>query len=357
MELAQLLTQSGRAEQALPILEETVNSAPQDSQAREALVRGYMAAKDFDAARRAAEDLKLVSPESASGAYLAGLIAHAQRRFDDAQRELQKAVQLQPSAMDALAALTRLDIERGRAPAAEARLRSAIQANTTNVAALNLLGELYVTTKQASKALEPLGQAVKISPQWWVPHRNLAIAHLASRDDDGAIAAYAAGVKATEYQPTLVTELAAVYERLNRADDAIRLYEQLHQRSPRLEFAANNLAMLLVTYRKDQASLDRARDLSAVFASSRVGAYLDTHGWVRFKRGEINQALPVLERAAAESPESKVVRFHLGMALYKAGQHEEAISNLEKALDGDAQFLGADEARTVLAELKGGSAG
>lgn len=357
IELAQLLTQSGRTEQAVPILEETVNSAPQNVQAREALVRGYIAGKDFDAARRSAEDLKLTSPESAAGPYLAGLIAHAQRRFDDAQREFEKALQLQPSAMDALTALTRLDIERGRVAVAEARLQSVIQKDAKNAPARNLLGELYVTTKQPQKALEPLGQALQISPQWWVPHRNLAIASLASGNNDGAIAAYVAGVKATDHQSTLVSELAALYERMNRVDEAIGLYERLHQKNPRLEFVANNLAMLLITYKQDQASLDRARDLSAVFANSRVGAYLDTHGWVRFKRGEFSQALPVLERAVAESPESKITRFHLGMALYKAGQREQAISNLEKALDGDARFLGADEARTVLAELKGGSAG
>ncbi len=45
------------------------------------------------------------------------------------------------------------------------------------------------------------------------------------------------------------------------------------------------------------------------------------------------------------------------MALYKAGQRDQAISNLEKALAGDEKFRGADEARSVLATLKGSSAG
>ena len=93
------------------------------------------------------------------------------------------------------------------------------------------------------------------------------------------------------------------------------------------------------------------------FATSSVVAYLDTHGWVRFKRGEFTQAVPVLERAVSELPESKVLRFHLGMAQYKNGQRDQAISNLEKALDGGAKFSGADEARSVLSQLKGGSAG
>src|SRR5262249_40917599 len=123
------------------------------------------------------------------------------------------------------------------------------------------------------------------------------------------------------------------------------------------ELAANNLAMLLIEYKKDQASLDRARDLTASFASSKTAAYLDTHGWVRFKRGEFDQALPTLERAAAATPESSVVRFHLGMAQFKAGEREKAIENLEKAIAGNATFMGSEEARLTLAKLKGGGAG
>ena len=357
IELAQLLMQTKRAEPAVAILEETVKSAPDNVAAREALVRGYLAAGEMDSARRAAEDLKLTAPNLANGPYLAGMIAHAQRRPDDAQREFEKALQLQPTAMDALTALTRLDAERGHMAVAVSRLQSIMQADAKNAFARNLLAELYFANKEPARAIEPLTQALQIAPDWWMPHRNLALAKLATGDGAGAIAAYEAGLKATNYQPTLVTDLATLYERQNRIDDAIRLYDELHRRNPRLELASNNLAMLLITYKQDQASLDRARDLSAQFATSSVAAYLDTHGWVRFKRGEFTQALPVLERAVEESPDSRIVRFHLGMALYKAGQRDQAISNLEKALAGDEKFRGADEARSVLATLKGGSAG
>src|SRR5262249_851881 len=119
--------------------------------------------------------------------------------------------------------------------------------------------------------------------------------------------------------------------------------------------AANNLAMLLVTYRKDQASLDRARDLTLAFANSSVGALLDTHGWVMFKRGEVQQALSALERASTEAPNSNGIRYHLGMGQLKAGQPTKARASLESALSGGVSFTGADEARAALVELKGRS--
>jgi len=357
VELGQLLSQSGRGEQAVALLEEAVKQKPDSVPAREALVRAYIAANDLESARRAAEDLKLAGPTLATGPFLSGMVAYAQHRYEDAQRELDKALELQPNAMDALTAITRLDIDRGRTPQAVARLQARIAADPKNPLVSNMLGEVFVGAKEPAKAVDVLSQTIQTAPKWWLPYRNLALAKLAQKDQAGAVAAYETGIQATNHQPTLMIDLAGLYEQLGRVDDAIKQYEDLHQRNPRLEVAANNLAMLLITYRKDQSSLDRARDLSAPFATSNVGAYLDTHGWVRFKRGEVNQALPVLERAAAQSPNSKVLLFHLGMAQYKAGDRDRAIHSLERALDGGAKFSGADEARTTLATLKGSARG
>jgi tetratricopeptide (TPR) repeat protein len=137
-----------------------------------------------------------------------------------------------------------------------------------------------------------------------------------------------------------------------RYEDAIRQYEVLHEHRPHLDLAANNLAMLLVTYRKDQASLDRARELAAPFADSDVGALLDTHGWVLFKRGEVLAALSSLQRASAAAPDSKVILYHLGMAQLRAGQPDKARASLEAALAEGASFTGTDEARLALTQLK-----
>jgi len=41
---------------------------------------------------------------------------------------------------------------------------------------------------------------------------------------------------------------------------------------------------------------------------------LDTAGWVHFRRREYREAVNLLERAADHSPDSKVIRDHLGKA-------------------------------------------
>lgn len=355
IEFAQILMQTNRAEQAISMLEDGVKAAPDNVAAREALVRANILAQNFDAARAAVEDLQVAAPKLPVGPYLAGVIAQAQNRQDDAAAAYTRALELQPTAMDALAALTRVDITRGQRARALERVQAAVKANPQNAAAQNLLGELYLEAKNYDAARGPLSAATKIASKWWLPYRNLALAQLARKDTNGAIAAYEQGVTATEREPALVADLAALYERSGRVDDAIAQYQALHEKNPQLGLAANNLAMLLVTYRKDKASLDRAKTLTQPFASSPQAPLLDTHGWVRFKLGEYDAALPVLERALERAPDSKVIRYHLAMAQLKSGQRDKARENLETALTGKATFAGVDEARTTLASLGGHS--
>jgi len=82
------------------------------------------------------------------------------------------------------------------------------------------------------------------------------------------------------------------------------------------------------------------------------GMLLDTVGWVRFKRGEFEEALPTLERAVERAPDSRVIRYHLAMTQIQLGLRDRARDNLESVLSGTATFQGADEARTALASLK-----
>jgi uncharacterized protein (TIGR02996 family) len=358
VDLAELLWRTKRADEAVKLLEETVKLNPGDTgiPARAALVQANLAKPDLPAARTTAEDLKTLRPGLALGPYLAGLVAERQQRHEDAQRDFEHALELQPNDPDALSSLARLELERGQRAQALALVQGAVKRAPESAALRNLVGEVYLAEQRYADAAGAFEQAVLLAPNWWVPYRNIAQAKSGAADAAGAVAAYRAGARATA-EPALVTELAALYERQGRIDDAIQEYELLCQRRPHLELAANNLAMLLVTYRKDRASLDQARDLTAPFANSEVAALLDTHGWVMLKRGETLQALAALEKASAEAPDSKVIRYHLGMAELQVGRRERARADLESALSGAASFSGSEEARQTLASLQGRASG
>jgi tetratricopeptide (TPR) repeat protein len=274
----------------------------------------------------------------------------------DSQADLERSLALQPASVDVLTLLSRVQVARGSAAAAIARVQAVIASNPDNAALANLLGELYLQQKDIGHASEAFGRASTLDPTAWLPHRNLAVARLAANDPEAAIAEYEKALQLAPGEPRLVVELTALYEKQGRVDDAIARYDALYRSNPGVkQLAANNLAMLLVTYKTDKASLDRARDLTSGFETSNDGSLLDTNGWVRFKRREYQDAVAVLQRAVERAPDAKIIRYHLGMTELQLGHRDRALSNLESALAGPGTFSGADEARTALADLRGRS--
>lgn len=358
VDLAQLLLRTQRADQAVTTLEEVVRTAPADVAARTELVRAYLAKQDFDNARKSAQDLKTLEPKSGEGWYYAGLAAVGQKKVDEAQKELLQALEMQPQATGPLGTLTRLYVGLGQTQKAVDLVKAQSQKDPSNAQTLNLLGELYLEQKDARQAIATLTRVTTLAPKWPLPYRDLAAAHLEMNDLPGAIDAYKMGLNVAPNELQFVNELGLLYEKNGHVDDAIALFDTAYQHNPHAQVLANNLALLLVTYKKDRASLDRARDLAAAFASSTDGNLLDTYGWVHFKRGEYAEALPVLGRAADRVPNSQEIHYHLGMAELHAGQTDRARADLETAVSGSARYIGVDEARTTLASLKGkGAAG
>lgn len=355
IELAQFLDNLHRSDEAIRLFEQAVSADPQNAACRRGLAIAYLAKHDFQAALKQAEQLKLLRPNEAAGAYLAGVAYRGLKRPEDAQHQLEAAHDLEPDAIEPLSALAQLHVSAGHIQQAISLVRTAADRQKgKNARTANLLGELYLSDHDRAAATEAFQEAARIAPDWYVPRRNLALTQLSAGDSQGAIENLKAALLRSPAEPVPAADLARIYEKQRRIDDAIAVYEDLKKHNPASETADNNLAMLLVTYRDDPASLDRARDLTDHFSDSRDGGLLDTSGWVHFKRAEYPRALELLERAVTLSPESAEIRYHLAMAQLKSGQGERARSNLESALSrADASGWSAD-ARAALASLRRG---
>ncbi|MDY6946416.1 MAG: tetratricopeptide repeat protein [Pseudomonadota bacterium] len=351
LELSQLLTQSGRPEQARPVLEQLVKESPSDVSTLEALFRVQASLKDLAAARATAENIKQTRPDLPLGWYLEGAISEAEKNYDAAEAAYQRALQIQPSAGEPLTALVRVDATRKQVPKALARLDKVLAEHPDNAIAHNLKGELLATRGELPAAAAAFNEAIAKAPKWWMPYRGLALSHLAGKRNDDAVQVLEDGLAKTG-AVSLGTDLAALYERLNRPDDAIRVYETLAGRQPDSVAVANNLAMLLVSYRSDPTSLTRAAELAGKLDHVSEPSILNTRGWVKFKRGEFQESLALLQQAVEKSPESPVMRYHLGMAQLKTGDRAAAEKNLEAAVSSGRQFQGAQEAQAALQQIK-----
>jgi tetratricopeptide (TPR) repeat protein len=351
MDFAQLLAQLGKAEQAKPIVTEMVKQSPDNIEALSTEFRIGLATKDFVMAKSAADGIVAIQPKLAVGYLYQGTVAEHDGRNDEALNLYLKAADLQPDAAEPMEAEVRLLVRAKRTAEAVRRLDDVAARFPGNSLALNLKGNLFLSDGRIAEARDTFNVAIARTPKWWPPYRGLAYAQLAAKDSAGAITTLRNAKAVVSQRDALGQELAGLLERQGKQDEAIAEYEEIVRGYPQSEIAANNLAMLLATYKKDPKSLERAKELSARFADSSNPSFLDTYGWVLFKRGDAAASVPVLMRVVAKVPDAAMARYHLGMAQALAGDNSDARDNLTRALNSGTQFSGLDEAKSTLDKL------
>jgi len=351
LDLALMLAQMGKPEQAKPLLVDLVKLQPGNIPALTALFKVSAALNDTNTARQAADALVATQPKAAIGYMYEGLLAQNDKKPEEALRFFERATSAQPDALEPIEAQVRLLVEMKRIPDALRHLDAIAAAAPAAPFALNIKGDLLAVLNRGPEAEEAYKAASARAPKWWAPYRGLANLQFAAKNPDGAVAILRKGQATVDQPEYMGIELGGYFEHAGKIDDAIHEYEEVLHRNPQMEAASNNLAMLLATYRTDAASLDRAKTLAAQFANSSNLSFLDTYGWVLYKHGEAAASVPVLERVVAKAPNAAEAHYHLGMALATAGDPAAARDNLTKAIDSGAKFSGLDEAKTTLQKL------
>jgi predicted Zn-dependent protease len=351
-DLAQYFLQSGRPLQARSLTDALVQQDPKSLDFQQAAFKAAMAGKDYSAAADAVAAIDAAAPEKPIGPFLAGVLADGQGKGDEAVRQYTRALELEPRAQEPLSVAVRQLVLQKKGDKALQLIDGIVAKAPENAFALNLRGELLAGQQRWPEAITALQAASQAAPQWWQPYHNLALAHMGQKDADGAVQILKDAASKLEQSEPLAVDLATLLLRMGRQDDANAAYEALVAKHPESDIGANNLAMLLVTYRDDPASLKRAGELADRFAQSRSADYLDTRGWVLFRQGKAPEAVPALEQAVALAPEAAAARYHLALAQFAAGQKQSARDNLERALQSKQPFEGMVEARAKLAQWK-----
>jgi len=303
------------------------------------------------AASLAADGLIAAQPKSSVGYFYRGEVAESDKRLSDALHYYSMSMDAQPGVAEPLEGLTRVLVQLKRTPEALKRLDDVIARDPEAPLAANLKGDVLLSAQHPAEAAVAFKTAIERAPKWWVPYRNLAAAQAQEHQGETAAATLQSGIANATVPDELELQLALYYERTGNLDAAVRVYEAALHRNPQADIAINNLAMLLVTYRKDPADLQRAKELSARFASSANPNFLDTYGWVLYKRGEAAAAVAALQSASAKASNSPVPLYHLGMAEALAGQAEAARDSLTRSLQSGKTFPGMEEAKATLERL------
>lgn len=347
--LAGLLAEQGKRTNAQEQLDRVLEQNPNHLGALEASFRLKAAQSNYADAMRLAQ--RIETQQAARGEYYQGVVLQAQKKHDEAIAHFETALKQAPGASEPLTALVKSRLALNQPALAEQRLAQELARDKENVIVQNLLGEVLLMEKKTDQAIAALRNAQRLDPKFTVPYHTLATAYLAKGDAEAAVAALRQGISATDHDPMLVYALANYQEKRGQADQAIALYEKALQARPNEVAFTNNLVMLIANYRQDKQDLERAVALGERLKGQSNPAYLDTLGWVYYRSGNVAAAVPVLEQATRQAPDSPLLNYHLGMVYYKKGDHDAARRHLERAVTDKGSYHGVEEAKATLAKL------
>ena len=227
-------------------------------------------------------------------------------------------------------------------------------------------GDRYFKQEKYREAVIEYQNALRIDPRSAHAARQTGLAHF-NLGELGQAYRYLLGAQEGRYEPALakldaalavnprnVGTLMLIGVTNQRRGDTARAreaFEKILAENPRFAPAANNLAWILAEQGGDQERALQLAQLAKELAPDE-GAVSDTLGWILYRRGVYQRALALLKEGATKLPDNPEVQYHLGMAAAKTGDRELARKALTLAVAARSEFMGKDEARKALAELK-----
>lgn len=350
--LSELLIRRGDQDGALKLWNGIIASSdtPEARRARAALA---IQQQNWMTAQADIERLLQTPGEEASAALLAANLSVAQGQFGQSRDWFRKVQTLEPDADMPIIGMVQAYVAENRIDDALAYLKEHAKTKSEHAVAYALMGELYLRQNRPEAAVEPFRMAVELQPEWMNPYRHLARVLVTLGRSDEAIRVYQDALARQPSEPTILADLASTYLDAGQFDAAIEAYAHVFQKQPGNDVAINNYAALIADHRYDRPEqIDQAAKVADRFQTSDNPHFLDTLGWLRYRKNDFLSAATFLERAVSAAPQERQFRYHLGMALYRSGQKERALEELRKAVGEGSAYIGLDEAKHTYAKLQ-----
>lgn len=125
------------------------------------------------------------------------------------------------------------------------------------------------------------------------------------------------------------------YNALKNFHKADSVYEYILFKDADFESVLNNYSYNLAVRGE---KLDKALEMSTHLVELNSSpTYLDTHAWVLYKNGKLDEALKFMDDAIAKDASNAVYYDHRGDIKFSLGKKDEALSDWEKALELDPE--------------------
>jgi tetratricopeptide (TPR) repeat protein len=326
------LQRRGDAPHAEDVLTEVSGRNPTNLQVLSALAQIRLSRQNWVGALAVADAIGRTSDGRALGDQVRASALAGQNKIDESIGALEDAHQVAPNAVQPVVSLVLAYVRQGKADKAMALLQDMNKKFPSNAQILLLIGQTKLAQNKDGEALQSFKEAIAQQPKDPVGYGALSDFYIRQKKFDDAENVLQAALKEMPANIDFRLSSAGLQILKGNHDAAITQYEAILKDQPSSPVAINNLVSLLLDYRSDKDSLDRALSLADALKNSNVPQFQDTLGWAQYRRREYKNSISTLEGAAAKLPNLAAVHYHLGMSYAAAGESEKAAEQLKTAL-------------------------
>jgi len=294
--LFEVYMDAGRNEEALGVAQWLVEADPDAVRSQLALASAYAA---LDRTQQAEQVLRRALDGDPDNLALYVALARSRREHGDSAGEIavyRQILDRSPGHHAALVALADAQLKADDREGATATLEEIEERHPDDLRTSVRLGFIYYEERRYDEAIERFAPVLARNPDEYEIVFFLGIAQRRSGRGDDAIATFDSIPEGNEHYPDARTQLAALYERRERYDEAL-------------------------------VEIDKA---NAAKPSRELALYAAT---LRSKTGDFDGAVKQVEDLIAESPGDDELLYNLGVIYGESDRTDEAIVHMRRALD------------------------
>ena len=344
--------QKGDMEGASSYLQKALALAPNNAGVQTAWGQFLFAQKRFLEAEKAYQRAIQIDPQAAAPkVQLGDLYLVALKKPAEATIAYREALALDPSNQRTNLMLGVALLSSGDLDQAEKQLTKACDLGPNDLTSRKALADLQLRRGEVDSALENYRKALQIDSNAAWATIGIGNVFMGRQDYSQAINSYRNALTKSPKSIEAQTKLGMAQELSGDLDSAEASYKAALALDPKDSVAANNLAWLLaVKKQKPKEALPWAQ--KAVATNPKNANFLDTLGWIMRANGDVPGALTVLKKAQALAPQDPGISYHLGLAYQESGNPTLAAESFMKALAINTSFSGASDAQSRLAALQ-----
>jgi tetratricopeptide (TPR) repeat protein len=357
--LGELQFSTDKFEAAVEVADEVLEKNSRNRAASMLKVRSLAKLRRYAEARQTLAALIAAMPMAEEFHFQMGLLGLTEKKWEQAGQAFEKAYQLNPGSVQAVAGLVqslearkRFDLvsaflqrEIGKYPdRRDLRIllaQAAMRAGNPDLA----IGEYKAVLKAAAGGQTQAGAAQTAAVQVL-----LGEAYAAKGDREAAMTSLEQARAGNPADPSVWLSMAKVLDASGRRQKARECYEQVLKLDPENVMALNELAYLL-------AESDSDLDLALTYAQRAkqklplVDEFSDTLGWIYLKKRLSKSAIAIFEPLTVKDPGRATYRYHLGAALLAVGERARAQKELELALRSNPSREEAGKIRELIGKM------